>query len=152
MGNYGDLFAFHQSQHLLHRGQKGYENAEHRLRAYGAAVVGEAVQPGVAPACVNCGIREKYSAGEGGAEHAAKAGYSYAQGELIGEVGGYAVAGKGEEVVQEQLRPVYNVEILNELKHTEGETRDKAIKRAEGAGVGRDGQHAAKGEGAAHGQ
>ena len=113
MGNYGDLFAFHQSQHLLHRGQKGYENAEHRLRAYGAAVVGEAVQPGIAPACVNCGIREKYSAGEGGAEHAAKPRHRYAQREPAGEVGGYAVAGKGKEVVQEKLCPVYNVEILS---------------------------------------
>ena len=47
---------------------------------------------------------------------------------------------------------MYNVEILNELKHTEGETRDKAIKRAEGAGVGHYGQHAAKGKRSAHGQ
>ena len=47
---------------------------------------------------------------------------------------------------------MYNVEILNELQHAEGKARGKAVEGAEGAGIGRDGQHAAKGEGAAHGQ
>ena len=47
---------------------------------------------------------------------------------------------------------MYNVEILNELKHAEGKACSKAVEGAEGAGIGRDGQHAAKGKRAAHWQ